>query len=124
MKVRAVFHWLAAVLWSLPGAALAQSGPVSVGGFPDGPLRIIVPASAGGGFDGTARAIQEVLRDDKITTQAVEVINVTGSGVTAGSTDPPDVLTNPTPNCGTGVAGASISSLAVFLAFMGVRRRY
>jgi putative tricarboxylic transport membrane protein len=47
-------------------------------------LRIIVPAAAGGGFDGTARAIQEVLREDKITTQPVEVINVAGGGGTIG----------------------------------------
>jgi putative tricarboxylic transport membrane protein len=78
------FSWLAAALYSVAGACFAQSGPVSVGGFPDATLRIIVPASAGGGFDGTARAIQQVLREDKITTQPVEVINVTGGGGTVG----------------------------------------
>ena len=76
----AVFLWC----FALGGLALAQSGPVSVGGFPSGTLRIIVPASAGGGFDGTARAIQEVLREDRITTHPVEVINVPGGGGTIG----------------------------------------
>jgi len=65
-------------------AVHAQSGPVTVGGFPTQTLRIIVPASAGGGWDGTARAIQEVLREDNIAAKPVEVINVTGGGGTVG----------------------------------------
>ena len=83
MKSR-VLSWLVALSCGFAELCFAQAGPVSVGGFPDAPLRIIVPASAGGGFDGTARAIQEVLREDKITTQPVEVINVTGGGGTVG----------------------------------------
>jgi len=81
---RSLFLLLSVAAFAASNPLLAQSGPVSVGGFPSGPLRIIVPASAGGGFDGTARAIQEVLRDDKITTQPIEVINVTGGGGTIG----------------------------------------
>jgi putative tricarboxylic transport membrane protein len=75
---------IAIAAFGLSTPLLAQGGPVSVAGFPNGPLRIIVPASAGGGFDGTARAIQDVLREEKITTQPVEVINITGGGGTIG----------------------------------------
>src|SRR5687768_3898846 len=83
MKSR-VLSWLAALSCGFAELCFAQTGRVAVGGFPDAPLRIIVPASAGGGVDGTGRGIQEVLREGKITTQPVEVINVTGGGGTVG----------------------------------------
>lgn len=75
---------LCALAFAAAPALAAQSGPVTVGGFPSQTLRIIVPASAGGGWDGTARAIQEVLREDKIAAKPVDVVNVTGGGGTVG----------------------------------------
>ncbi|PYE53242.1 Bug family tripartite tricarboxylate transporter substrate binding protein [Deinococcus yavapaiensis] len=46
-------------------------------------LRIMAPASPGGGWDQTSRAIQQVLQDNKIT-GAVQVFNVPGAGGTIG----------------------------------------
>ena len=46
-------------------------------------LRIMAPASPGGGWDGTSRAMQAVLRDAGIVDQ-VEVFNVPGAGGTIG----------------------------------------
>jgi PKD repeat protein len=54
---------------------------------------------------------------------ASQVINVTGGGVTAARTEPPNALANPAPNCAAGAGGATITSLAMFLTFMYVRRR-
>lgn len=61
------------VLLVVGGLALAQ---------PDS-LRIMAPASPGGGWDGTARAMQSVLQETGIVPQ-VEVFNVPGAGGTVG----------------------------------------
>lgn len=58
---------------ALAGAALAQVDS----------LRIMAPASPGGGWDGTSRAMQAALRDAGIVDQ-VEVFNVPGAGGTIG----------------------------------------
>jgi putative tricarboxylic transport membrane protein len=55
-------------------------------GFPQasaasGPLKIIVPAAPGGGWDGTGRAIDKVLRETKAAT-SVQVENLPGAGGT------------------------------------------
>lgn len=63
----------ALVLLVVGGLALAQ---------PDS-LRIMAPASPGGGWDGTARAMQSVLQETGIVPQ-VEVFNVPGAGGTVG----------------------------------------
>ena len=46
-------------------------------------MRIMAPASPGGGWDGTSRAMQEVLQETGIVPQ-VEVFNVPGAGGTVG----------------------------------------
>lgn len=46
-------------------------------------LAIMAPAAPGGGWDGTARAMQQVLQDEGIV-QNVEVTNVPGAGGTIG----------------------------------------
>jgi putative tricarboxylic transport membrane protein len=75
---------LAAVFFAALGATQANSQPVTVGDFPSKNLTIIVPANPGGGWDGTARAVQEVLRNEKIAGKAVDVVNVPGGGGTVG----------------------------------------
>jgi putative tricarboxylic transport membrane protein len=50
---------------------------------PPGSLRIMAPASPGGGWDGTSRAMQAALREEGIVPQ-VEVFNVPGAGGTIG----------------------------------------
>jgi len=64
---------LAVVLLALAGLALAQVDA----------LRIMAPASPGGGWDGTSRAMQAVLQDAGVVDQ-VEVFNVPGAGGTIG----------------------------------------
>lgn len=64
--------------------AAAGSGPVSVGGFPSKPLRIMAPAAPGGGWDSTSRKVQQVLQEQKIAAQSVEVFNRAGAGGTVG----------------------------------------
>lgn len=59
----------------LVGFGFAQEPPES--------LRIMAPASPGGGWDGTSRAMQEVLQETGIVPQ-VEVFNVPGAGGTVG----------------------------------------
>lgn len=73
----------AGVVSLLCGSALAQDG-VKVGDFPSESLQIIIPANPGGGWDGTARAIQGVLRDTGIAAEPVDVVNVPGGGGTVG----------------------------------------
>lgn len=50
---------------------------------PPDSLRIMAPASPGGGWDGTSRAMQNVLQETGIVPQ-VEVFNVPGAGGTVG----------------------------------------
>ncbi|HZW28672.1 MAG TPA: tripartite tricarboxylate transporter substrate binding protein [Trueperaceae bacterium] len=61
-------------LLSLLGAALAQ---------PPDTLRLMAPAAPGGGWDGTARAMQTALQEAGIVDK-VEVFNVPGAGGTIG----------------------------------------
>jgi putative tricarboxylic transport membrane protein len=65
---------VALVLVAVTGLALAQNVDS---------LRIMAPAGPGGGWDGTARAMQAALRDAGIVGQ-VEVFNVPGAGGTIG----------------------------------------
>lgn len=58
-----------------PGLALAQS--------PIQELKIMAPAGPGGGWDGAARSIQQVLTETKAI-RSVQVNNVTGAGGTIG----------------------------------------
>ncbi|MCU4179495.1 Bug family tripartite tricarboxylate transporter substrate binding protein [Bosea sp. BH3] len=76
MTTRRVF--LAAGIAALsisPGFALAQS--------PIQELKIMAPAGPGGGWDGAARSIQQVLTETKAV-RSVQVNNVTGAGGTIG----------------------------------------
>jgi putative tricarboxylic transport membrane protein len=55
----------------------------ALGAQPPSSMRIMAPAAPGGGWDGTSRAMQAVLRDEGIVPQ-VEVFNVPGAGGTIG----------------------------------------
>lgn len=52
--------------------------------FPDETVEIIAPASPGGGWDTTARAIQKVMLDEKLTNQNITVVNKPGGGGEVG----------------------------------------
>ena len=65
----------------IPDAA-GNTGSASGGGWPSGPVSIVVPASAGGGTDLLARVLAE-----KLTAklgQSFVVVNVTGAGGSSG----------------------------------------
>ncbi|MDQ3044961.1 MAG: tripartite tricarboxylate transporter substrate binding protein [Chloroflexota bacterium] len=74
--------------------AALVGGSFSVGGFaaqsaecggewPSGTIQIMAPAGPGGGWDTTAREMQQVL-DTEVLDESVEVFNVEGAGGTVG----------------------------------------
>lgn len=64
----------------LPGWALAQSGP-----YPNRPIELVVPSSAGGGTDSMARALSDVMR--KHLAQPLVVVNKPGASGAIGMQD-------------------------------------
>src|SRR5688500_9415102 len=52
--------------------------------FPTKPLTIMAPAHPGGGWDSTARLMQQVLTSEQIVTVPIEVVNRPGAGGTIG----------------------------------------
>ncbi|RIL98420.1 tripartite tricarboxylate transporter substrate binding protein, partial [Staphylococcus equorum] len=52
--------------------------------FPNETIEIVAPASPGGGWDTTARAIQKIMIDEDLTKQNVNVINKPGGGGEVG----------------------------------------
>ena len=55
------------------------------GAFPEKPIKIIVPFSAGGGSDTFVRVIQKAIEEKNLLPHPVVVINVPGAGGTIGS---------------------------------------
>ncbi|HYC49141.1 MAG TPA: tripartite tricarboxylate transporter substrate binding protein [Burkholderiales bacterium] len=66
----------AAVLVLSSGATLAASA----GWKPERPVEFIIPASAGGGQDRTARVIQKILQDSGAVPTAINIANKGGGG--------------------------------------------
>jgi putative tricarboxylic transport membrane protein len=69
--------------------ALGACGSTAGGGsedaeYPSERLSIMAPADPGGGWDETARAFQQAIRDSKVSGQGAEVYNVPGAGGTLG----------------------------------------
>ncbi len=56
-------------------------------GYPQGAITLIAPASPGGGWDQTARQIQQVWTEEGIVGVPVEVVNRGGAGGTIGLAD-------------------------------------
>jgi putative tricarboxylic transport membrane protein len=63
---------------------LAAPLPRTPDGYPNRPIMIMAPANPGGGWDQTARVIQQVLLTQAITPEPVEVFNRGGAGGTIG----------------------------------------
>jgi len=74
---------LAATSLSACGGVTSKSGDSSDASKPLNDLRIMVPNSAGGGYDITARTAAKVMEDAKIT-NGTEVSNLEGAGGTVG----------------------------------------
>lgn len=64
-------------------AGLAAQGAVSAAGYPDRPIRLIVPYPPGGTSDNVARSLQQPLED--ALGQTVIIENVSGSAGTVGT---------------------------------------
>jgi len=52
--------------------------------YPSERVSIMAPADPGGGWDETARAFQQAIRDGRVSAQGAEVYNVPGAGGTLG----------------------------------------
>jgi tripartite-type tricarboxylate transporter receptor subunit TctC len=57
----------------------------NAGGPPSGPIKLIVPFSAGGGSDTFARILQKTIRDNDLSVSPVVIVNMSGAGGTIGS---------------------------------------
>lgn len=69
------------------GPGVARDGQAlapTAAGYPNGPLTIIAPANPGGGWDQTARQIQQVWTEAGILGVPVEVVNRGGAGGAIG----------------------------------------
>jgi putative tricarboxylic transport membrane protein len=85
-RVKRTLWPCAAVAASVAVAACgstAGGGSDSAGTYPQGRLSIMAPADPGGGWDTTARALQQTIREAKLGDGA-EVYNVPGAGGTLG----------------------------------------
>ena len=72
------------------GPGVARDGQAlapTAAGYPDGPITIMAPANPGGGWDQTARQIQQVWTEAGILGVPVEVINRGGAGGAIGLAD-------------------------------------
>jgi putative tricarboxylic transport membrane protein len=78
MRTRFLLIALAITLVSCSAARSTDSG------FPTKPVTIIAPANPGGGWDQTARMMQQALLAEKIVSVPVEVVNRPGAGGTIG----------------------------------------
>ncbi|WNV74052.1 tripartite tricarboxylate transporter substrate binding protein [Geodermatophilus sp. DSM 44513] len=70
----------------LTGCGTTAEGGSAAGGTADGPvsgLRILVPNSAGSGYDTTARAAAQVMEGEELA-EGIEVFNLEGAGGTVG----------------------------------------
>jgi putative tricarboxylic transport membrane protein len=69
---------------ALPLAMTACGKEAGSKSYPTKTVRIMAPAATGGGWDMTARTIQDVLKKSKLVDQNVEVYNVDGAAGTNG----------------------------------------
>jgi putative tricarboxylic transport membrane protein len=76
-KLGAIISTSLVAIAAITTGAAAQDAPAL------GELSIIAPAGAGGGWDGAARAIQQVMTETGLA-RSVQVVNVPGAGGTVG----------------------------------------
>lgn len=67
-------------------ALLAACSSATTGSdeFPKKDIELVAPATPGGGWDGTARAIQKILKDEGIVDQNINVVNKPGGSGEVG----------------------------------------
>lgn len=81
-KLKLFLSLLLTLAFGLAACAPAAPATEAAVAFPTEALNIMAPAAPGGGWDGTARAMQPILA--KTTGQNVQVYNVAGAGGTVG----------------------------------------
>jgi putative tricarboxylic transport membrane protein len=62
----------------------ADKGGDAAKNYPTKPIELLVPAKPGGGWDQTARGLQQVVQEAKLTDQSIEVVNREGGGGATG----------------------------------------
>jgi len=80
MKTRRSIRWLAGSIALIAGPAFAQAGP---GGYPNKPVRVVIPAAAGSLTDPVGRVISEEVA--KRIGQSVVIDNRPGAGGIIGT---------------------------------------
>lgn len=73
---------IATAACSPPGSP--GTGSQDAAGYPASPVTLLVPAAPGGGWDSTARSLQQVITEADLTDQPVEVVNREGGGGAIG----------------------------------------
>jgi len=81
---KAVTSSLAAAVLGLTQMAAAQHA-IAQDAFPGKPVHLVVPFSAGGGSDGLARAIQNVIETDKLLPVPLVITNAEGASGAVGT---------------------------------------
>lgn len=67
-----------------PGGGGNGGGGGDAANYPSRSIELLVPAKPGGGWDQTARGMQQVVQEAKLTDQSIEVINREGGGGATG----------------------------------------
>jgi putative tricarboxylic transport membrane protein len=73
-----------AILSLLFVAACSSGASGDKESFPTGNIEFVAPATPGGGWDATARAIQKILKDESIVDQNINVVNKPGGSGEVG----------------------------------------
>ena len=88
-----------------PGGGGKGGGGGDTASYPSRPIELLVPAKPGGGWDQTARGLQQVAQEAKLTDQNIEVINREGGG---GATGLAELITNDKGNPNTLMIGGLV----------------
>lgn len=80
--MRKILTLLSILALALLGAC--SSGASGGSDFPSKNIELVAPATPGGGWDATARAIQKILKDEEIVDQNINVINKPGGSGEVG----------------------------------------
>ncbi|MFS0645125.1 tripartite tricarboxylate transporter substrate binding protein [Siminovitchia sp. 179-K 8D1 HS] len=80
--MRKILILLSILALALLGAC--SSGASGGSDFPSKNIELVAPATPGGGWDATARAIQKILKDEEIVDQNINVINKPGGSGEVG----------------------------------------
>ncbi|MGY4690632.1 tripartite tricarboxylate transporter substrate binding protein [Salibacterium sp. K-3] len=72
------------LLFLIVGCSSNSSGSEGGSDFPTDDIEFVAPASPGGGWDGTARAMQKIMSDEGIIEQNINVVNKPGGSGEVG----------------------------------------